>query len=151
MRADGTESDPLVESASKWLIDPTWSPDGTKIAFSQGTGNTWGIWVINVDSRRLYKVAEENNTRMLRPDWSPDGTKIVFERHVGLGRGQVWVINADGTGAAQRWAGGHGFDDFYDSAWSPNGKVIAFHGNPDGAVGGIISFRSSDCSHFYPD
>src|SRR5207248_3299204 len=78
MRADGTESDPLVESASKWLIDPTWSPDGTKIAFSQGTGNTWGIWVINVDSRRLYKVAEENNTRMLRPDWSPDGTKIVF-------------------------------------------------------------------------
>ena len=64
--------------------DPSWSPDGTRIAFSRHSE----IWVMNADGTNQTKLLDSDQC----PRWSPDGTKIAFE-----GNGDIWVMNADGT------------------------------------------------------
>ena len=69
-------------------MEPTWSPDGTKIAYagiseSVGGGDPVngnnGLFVINSDGtgeEQLYRLGVQNFARY--PDWSPDGSRIAF-------------------------------------------------------------------------
>ncbi len=51
-----------------------YSPDGTQIAVSRGSG---GIWVMRADGSHPYRVhGIEGN--LFSPRWSPDGTKIAY-------------------------------------------------------------------------
>ena len=67
---------------------PTWSPDGTRIAYSND-----GIWVMNADGTDPRQLTDTG----FSPTWSPDGTRIAYNR-VGL---HLWVVNADGTNPQQ--------------------------------------------------
>jgi Tol biopolymer transport system component len=94
--SDGTgdtvvaDFDPDSGSAS----DPTWSPDGAKIAFVRLSGSNSEIWVMNADgtsqTRLTFGFEEDVN-----PAWSPDGTKIAWSNN-----GRLWIISADGSGKA---------------------------------------------------
>jgi len=101
---------------------PAWSPDGKRIAFaSVRRGFVPAIWVMNADGshqRRVSKVDGEY------PAWSPDGTKLAFDRNtLGPSGWDIWVVNADGTGARPLLRSAA---DEKGAAWSPNGKWIAF-------------------------
>ena len=85
---------------------PSWSPDGTKIAFSTGD----------------IKVADANTgaviatlTSGLAPCWSPDGSKIAFDNIDGIS-----VMNADGSGLTSLNVPGE------QPNWSPDGTKIVF-------------------------
>ena len=56
-------------------LDPAWSPDGTRIAFTRWSGRQ-GVYVMNSDGsdvRLLHEIAGAKS-----PTWSPDGAKIAF-------------------------------------------------------------------------
>jgi hypothetical protein len=58
------------------------------------------------------------------PSWSPDGAQIAFNSDKDYSSsGQVWVMNADGSGQTQLT-----FDTNHNTlpAWSPDGQYIAF-------------------------
>ncbi|NIV59296.1 MAG: hypothetical protein GWN48_28980, partial [Actinobacteria bacterium] len=62
------------------------------------------------------------------PVWSPDGTRIAFTSFRD-GDGEIYVMNADGTGLT-RLTNDPATDQ--DPVWSPDGSQIAFVSDRDG-------------------
>ena len=101
--------------------DPSWSPNGRRIAFSYYDGRREQLAVLDLRSGRVRDLGEGFN-----PDWSPDGKRLVFLDAEGFS--DLVVMNADGT--ARRNLGIENTDiaDETDPAWSPDGRRIAFVG-----------------------
>jgi Tol biopolymer transport system component len=147
--ADGSGLDRLTECAppgctTDWF--PTWSPDGSRIAFSRLGGHqsqgTVELYRVNPDGSGLRRLADLPGYAET-PAWSPDGARIAFA----LQREDGWrieAVDADGShlSAISREPG----DGPEAPSWSPDGSKIAFDmnsadGNPD------IFVMNSDGSH----
>jgi TolB protein len=84
------------------------SPDGRRIAVQsemadpQDTTREIGhLWIIDVASGRATRLAEHTAPyRDELPAWFPDGRRLAFQSDR-TGQWEVWVMNADGTGARQ--------------------------------------------------
>lgn len=78
MNSDGTHVTDVTKSASR-DVWPTWSPDGTKIAF--GSTREWhgmrSIYVMDADGQNVKCLTSEV-TDCEFPSWSPDGQKIAY-------------------------------------------------------------------------
>jgi TolB protein len=80
MDADGSNKKQLIPVDEKRYIDrPSWSPDGTKIAFESRNiaGDQVDIVVVSSDGSNLT-VLTGNDTSDMFPQWSPEGDKIAF-------------------------------------------------------------------------
>jgi hypothetical protein len=109
---------------------PSWSPDGTKIAFGVSKGSLppgGRIYVVNVDgSNPTLLYADSIYGWPTNPSWSPDGTELAFDCWGGDITLFVCVMNADGSSAG---AGGTVGGCEWAPAWSPDGAEIAFVGS----------------------
>ena len=101
---------------------PTWSPDGSKIAFSKATGGVPDLWVMAADGSGAVRLTQ-NAGFVGSPAWSPDGTKIAFDCQVDAANDDICVVNADGTGFA-RLTNDPARD--YGAAWKRDGSTLAF-------------------------
>ena len=71
MKPDGSGLTRLTNNNARGDDEPTWSPDGSKIAFVGGGK----IWVINADGTNEINISG-TRTGDNYPDWSPDGSRI---------------------------------------------------------------------------
>lgn len=99
--------------------EPSWSPDGTMIAFhSYRTGNQ-EIYIIDLATGTDASVTSNGNNNW-HPDWSPDGQLISYTG--GPNSDQIWVSTPDGSGeTAITTSGPHRHPD-----WSPDGSEFAY-------------------------
>jgi Tol biopolymer transport system component len=127
MRADGRKRRRITNTASDDM-DPAWSPDGTRIAFSRDKSGTTSdhnfgeLYVISADGRRIRRLTSTPLADEYGPAWSPDGTRIAFWRRDETGDSIV-LINVDGTN--ERRLSPDPSDEQWP-AWSPDGTHIAF-------------------------
>ena len=145
MNADGSGKRNIT---SRGVTSPTWSPDGTKLAFERDS-----IRVANADGSN-----ERDLKRCCWPAWSPDGQEIAYsgrrgihitdrdgshDRTIGrvplvgccllwspdgrqisyLVNGEIRIVNTNGT--KNRWIKTPGIT-VQAPAWSPDGQWIAF-------------------------
>jgi Tol biopolymer transport system component len=128
MNADGSNQQRITFDSSR-ESDPSWSPDGTKIAFVSDRygSNQWDILVMNADGSNQQRLTNINSDD-ISPSWLPDGRRIVFvSNREDSNRNRdydIFVMNADGSNQ-QRLTNNNEHE--YDPSWSPNGREIAFH------------------------
>jgi Tol biopolymer transport system component len=78
MNADGTGVTNL--SRNPWFDGwPSWSPDGTQVAFSSNRTDVYQIYVMDADGGNVRVVAPAPIVQV-RPQWSPDGTWLIFNQ-----------------------------------------------------------------------
>ncbi len=165
--ADGANVVNLTNSNDLWYEAPTWSPDGTQLAFvglsapdENSIDDEWGdLYVLNADGTNLRNITAGTPQASLVgwgvPSWSPVDSRIAFtaapsreDRYRIFG---VYMIDANGASLTRltnnQEQGAH-------ASWRPDGEWLVFSGdapdaNPEGGYcdkGGTIAVMRPDGS-----
>ncbi len=97
MNIDGTDVARLTNGEGE-AVNPSWSPDGSHIAFAWTRGyapGNYNIFVMDVASGKYIQLTSGEG-RNENPNWAPDGVHIVYSSKRGRSS-QIWTMLADGT------------------------------------------------------
>ena len=123
--------------------EPTWSPDGSRIAFTSGADDisNFTLYVINADGTDPHRLLEPGKGDNWYPSWSPKGDQIAFQSNRD-GNFEIYTAAVD-TGQVTRLTSNDRTDSMPN--WSPDGGKIAFVSDQDG--NGEIYVMNADGSN----
>jgi dipeptidyl aminopeptidase/acylaminoacyl peptidase len=133
MASDGTDRVMIPTGSVVDPVDPSWSPDGSSIAFSARVGGDWYVFTMALDGSEPVRLAADlpSAWRPTQPAWSPDGATIAFvtghDPEDGLPF-TLWSIRPDGSDRRRLYDsccmfGGAGVGA-QGPVWSPDGSQI---------------------------
>jgi dipeptidyl aminopeptidase/acylaminoacyl peptidase len=143
VEADGSPATRIAIDLPGEAFHPSWSPDGTKLAFdvqSEGDTEIHAMTVYGSNGSNLSKLTATAGWNFL-PAWSPDGSRIAYVHTSGANH-DIWIMNADGSNPVRLT---HDPDFDLDPTWSPDGSRLAFESNRTG--GPEIYVMNADGSH----
>jgi Tol biopolymer transport system component len=113
-------------------MEPQWSHDGTRVAFSSDRNGSFDVWTLEVGSGRLRAVTKDTG-QDYAPAWSPDDTEIAFVRQQvpppgsGTPAPRAVVIQAVNvqTGVERELATVEG--RVGPPSWTPDGKQVIYN------------------------
>ena len=82
-RADGTSEETLLTRpiSGPYSSAPAWSPDGTRVAFTEtGTATALGrLSVFDLQTHQARTIFSSDDVQAFNPAWSPDGRELVVQ------------------------------------------------------------------------
>lgn len=126
--ADGNAPQTIL-SSNEPIISPTWSPDGSRLAYVSFEHRKPVVYVQSITTGARQAVANFFGSNSA-PAWSPDGRRlaVVLSKD---GGSQMNLINADGSGQPQRLASSSSIDT--EPNFSPDGSAIIFTSDRGGS------------------
>jgi eukaryotic-like serine/threonine-protein kinase len=140
--------DPATQMRDIWLIDlergtqsrftsdpaddinPTFSPDASRIAFSSARKGRRDIYVKAAngigEEQLVFSSAADKNVEC----WSPDGRLLLFNTTAAQGQQQIWALPLEGD--REPYAVLSGTDVMQASSLSPDGKFLAYYSGESG-------------------
>ncbi|WP_100260507.1 amidohydrolase family protein [Qipengyuania seohaensis] len=121
-----------------WEVQPRFSPDGNRIAFTSDRGGGDNIWIMNRDGSDKRQVTKEDFRLINQPSWSPDGRYIVAKKHFttqrSLGTGEIWLYHVSGGGGVQlvKRASEALQKELGEPIYAPDGNAIYYTRNVTG-------------------
>jgi Tol biopolymer transport system component len=128
MERDGTNEKKITENIYR-DTNPHFNPFGTRIVFARLFSQQpiqSDIIAIDPDGRNEINLTDISSITQaaLSPKYSWDGQYITFDVTAGIGNGDIWMMNADGTGHHAVLNSTSGDDS--SPAFSPDGQWIVF-------------------------
>jgi len=139
--------DPLTHTRDIWLLDllrgaksrvtsdpaddlnPAWSPDGSRIAFTSDRRGRREIYIKNPFGTAAEQLAEESEYDAAVEDWSPDGRWIAYNSLPTPVHIVALSIETRGT---QLYT-----EDADHARFSPDGKWLAYRSPPGNSTGEV--------------
>ncbi len=129
MDSDGSNRVRLTEGQAGFLAAPSWSPDGSQVAFVSDRDGEPDIWVMGSDGSNPVNVTQ-HEAKDHSPAWSPDGEWIAFASVRESLYWELYLMRPDGSNVQRlTW-----WEDASDLSptWSPDGTRLAFASKRDG-------------------
>jgi Tol biopolymer transport system component len=121
--------------------NPSWSPDGTLIAYSTlrmaaspgyRTGPIGEIWIVDVASGARTRVARAD---AVQPCWSPHGHRIAYWGTDGVTKAIYTVPRSGGEPVpVAGTAATRGGEFVWNPVWSPDGRYLYFSSSRSGSM-----------------
>ena len=157
MPVDGTAAGKAtrVTSGPAYDMQPRFSPDGNRIAFSTDRDGLWNIWTMDTSGKDAKQISRDRRWFVNSPTWSPDGAYIFARRHFvkerSLGAGEIWMFHtsgpSDGLQVTERagWQKDNGEPDvsadgrylYYSKDVTP-GTTFEYNKDPNGTIYAVI-------------
>ena len=137
LESESLETRNLFDYPARGFIvsEPTWSPDGKKLAYtrvsSQGPGHS-DIFIFEIASGTHTSVTDSDQNSS-QPAWSPDGKSMAFVRRNKMGH---YIYMIDLMTREERILTEDG-DNKGHPSWSPDGSQLVFHRSDSASMGKI--------------
>lgn len=164
MEIGGSTPHQKFAPSTRRQTSPTFSPDGTKVAFSSSRSGRMEIWTADADGKNLMQITPTDAFEHVgSPQWSPDGREIAFDGRRDS-NADVYVAGAQG-GAARRMTASDSEDVL--PSFSRDGRWVYFSSDRGGAfeiwktprsggdalqvtkAGGVRGLESADGNLYY--
>src|SRR5918996_328598 len=155
MNADGSEIEnlttcrpPECDADAGGDSHPSWSPEGTHVAFSRFNGSQEELWVVGADGADPRPLNQEFAT-IVHVAWSPDATVIAvvgFAPQVpDIGPDRVHLVDPESGRIVRTLEPPPGLEFAGTVSWSPDGRSLAFDAYGEGGtldVAGVYVMRA---------
>ena len=109
-------------------MNPTYSPDGRRVAFMSTRPGRGQIYVMDADGANQRALVNfDGDGAAYAPEWSPDGDKVAFHRDIAGGRHVLVYDFGTGRATAVTSAGRN-----EDPSWAPDSRHLVFRSSRGG-------------------
>jgi len=113
----------IIPDYDRTHIIPWISPDGSWLTFTGKRTLGWDVAVCDLESKNTEFI--ERGGKSCRGRFSPDGKKIAYVCSRADGKGDIWLMNPDGSQKTRLTKRDETYD--YFPSWSPDGDYIVFN------------------------
>ena len=128
----------VTDSRGDWEDNPTFSPNGTYIAYDKSPSG------VNMRDTEVWLKNRETGENTLlgkgaQPSFSPDGKKIAYIKYTGTDA-NIYIMGIDGENQVQITDSKKGYAQ--NPKWSPDGNYLIFSSSKDGKNPDIFVIRT---------
>lgn len=141
----------LILGGPAYEVQPRFSPDGTRIAFTSDRDGLDNLWVVDVDGSNPRQITKERERQVNSPIWTPDGQYLIGRKHYrntrSLGSGEMWLYHVGGGSGLQLTKRRNWEQNAGEPEISPDGRYLYY--SEDISPGGGFQYNRNPHAGIY--